>query len=244
MLYRIAICDDEISQIKNISDYLTRFSIKTDTEFQIERFTSGNELLKKYYNEKSPFDILFLDMEMPGRNGIETAEEIRRIPDRNVLIAFITSYPEYMQDSFDVQASQYFTKPVSYELFEQKLEKMLDYINGLETNITVLSQKSGETILYLDDIICIEANRNSNLIITTQNEEIVIKGKINNYEKELANKYFISIHRSCLANMKYIRKFNADSLEFSTGKIVPVSRRKLSEIKEAFSKYMVMRYKR
>ena len=218
MLYRIAICDDEISQIKNISDYLTRFSIKTDTEFQIERFTSGNELLKKYYNEKSPFDILFLDMEMPGRNGIETAEEIRRIPDRNVLIAFITSYPEYMQDSFD--------------------------INGLETNITVLSQKSGETILYLDDIICIEANKNSNLIITTQNEEIVIKGKINNYEKELANKYFISIHRSCLANMKYIRKFNADSLEFSTGKIVPVSRRKLSEIKEAFSKYMVMRYKR
>ena len=149
-----------------------------------------------------------------------------------------------MQDSFDVQASQYFTKPVSYELFEQKLEKMLDYINGLETNITVLSQKSGETILYLDDIICIEANKNSNLIITTQNEEIVIKGKINNYEKELANKYFISIHRSCLANMKYIRKFNADSLEFSTGKIVPVSRRKLSEIKEAFSKYMVMRYKR
>lgn len=244
MLYRIAICDDEISQIKNISDYLTRFSIKTDTEFQMERFTSGNELLKKYYNEKSPFDILFLDMEMPGRNGIETAEEIRRIPDRNVLIAFITSYPEYMQDSFDVQASQYFTKPVSYELFEQKLEKMLDYINGLETNITVLSQKSGETILYLDDIICIEANKNSNLIITTQNEEIVIKGKINNYEKELANKYFISIHRSCLANMKYIRKFNADSLEFSTGKIVPVSRRKLSEIKEAFSKYMVMRYKR
>lgn len=244
MLYRIAICDDEISQIKNISDYLTRFSIKTDTEFQIERFTSSNELLKKYYNEKSPFDILFLDMEMPGRNGIETAEEIRRIPDKNVLIAFITSYPEYMQDSFDVQASQYFTKPVSYELFEQKLEKMLDYINGLETNITVLSQKSGETILYLDDIICIEANKNSNLIITTQNEEIVIKGKINNYEKELANKYFISIHRSCLANMKYIRKFNADSLEFSTGKIVPVSRRKLSEIKEAFSKYMVMRYKR
>ena len=244
MLYRIAICDDEINQIKNISDYLTRFSIKTDTEFQIERFTSSNELLKKYYNEKSPFDILFLDMEMPGRNGIETAEEIRRIPDRNVLIAFITSYPEYMQDSFDVQASQYFTKPVSYELFEQKLEKMLDYINGLETNITVLSQKSGETILYLDDIICIEANKNSNLTITTQNEEIVIKGKINNYEKELANKYFISIHRSCLANMKYIRKFNADSLEFSTGKIVPVSRRKLSEIKEAFSKYMVMRYKR
>ncbi len=244
MLYRIAICDDEISQIKNISDYLTRFSTKTDTEFQIERFTSGNELLKKYYNEKSPFDIIFLDMEMPGRNGIETAEEIRRIPDRNVLIAFITSYPEYMQDSFDVQASQYFTKPISYELFEQKLKKMLSYIGELETNITVISQKSGEIILHLDDIVCFEAVKKTGVVITTNKDEMIIKGKLTDFEDELANKYFISIHRLCIANMKYIRKFNADSLEFSTGKIVPVSRRKLSEIKDAFSKYMVMRYKR
>lgn len=46
LLYRIAICDDEISQIKNISDFLTRFSVKTDIEFLIERFSDGNELLK------------------------------------------------------------------------------------------------------------------------------------------------------------------------------------------------------
>ena len=239
MLYRIAICDDELSQIKIVEDYLTRFSIKTDTEFHIERFSSGNELLKKYYNEKSPFD-----MEMPGRNGIETAEEIRKIPDRNVIIAFITSYPEYMQDSFDVQASQYLTKPISYELFEQKLEKMLAYIGELETNITVISQKNGEIILHLDDIVCIESEKRTGVVITTNKDEITIKGKLAYFEKELADKYFISIHRTCLANMKYIRKFNADSLEFSTGKIVSVSRRRLSEIKEAFSKYMVMRYKR
>lgn len=56
MLYRISICDDELSQIKIVEDYLTRFSIKTETEFHIEKFSSGNELLKKYYNEKSPFD--------------------------------------------------------------------------------------------------------------------------------------------------------------------------------------------
>lgn len=244
MLYRIAICDDEVSQIKNISDYLTRFSVKTEIEFKIERYTSGNDLLKKYYNERSPFDILFLDMEMPGRSGIETAEEIRRLPDRNVLISFITSYPEYMQDSFDVQASQYLTKPVSYELFEEKLEKMLRYICDLETNITVISQKSGETILYLDDIICIEANKSSNLVITTVNGQIDIKGRLLDYENELSEKSFIKLHRSCLANMRYIKRFNADSLEFSNGKSVPVSRRRLSEIKEAFAKYTVMRVKK
>lgn len=244
MLYKIAICDDELSQIKIISDYLTRFSIKTDIEFHVERFSCGNDLLKKYYNEKSPFDIIFLDMEMPEQNGIETAEKIRNLPDRNVLIAFITSYPQYMQDSFDVQASQYLTKPVSYELFEDKLDKMLLYIGELETNITVISQKSGEIVLHLDDIVCIESDKTANLVITTNKENIAVNGRLKDFESELSDKYFINIHRSCLANMKYIKKFNADSLEFSTGKIVPVSRRKLSEIKDAFSKYMVMRYKR
>ena len=112
-------------------------------------------------------------MEMPGRNGIETAEEIRRIPDRNVLIAFITSYPEYMQDSFDVQASQYFTKPISYGLFEQKLKKMLSYIGELETNITVISQKIGEIILHLDDIVCFEAVKKTGVVITTNKDEMI-----------------------------------------------------------------------
>ncbi len=244
MLYKIAICDDELSQTKIISEHLARFSVKTDIEFNVERYTNGRELLKKYYNERSPFDILFLDVEMPGMNGIEVAEKIRAVPDRNVMIAFITSYPEYMQESFDVQASQYLSKPVSYELFEEKLKKMLAYIGELETNITVISQKSGETILYLDDIVCIETDKKTNLVVITANGEIVIKGKLAEYENELADKYFISVHRSCLANMRYIKKFNADTLEFSTGKTVPVSRRRLAEIKEAFSKYMTMRYKR
>ena len=244
MLFKIAICDDEEKQIKIIEDYLTKFSVKTNVEFIIERFTSSELLLKKYFNETSPFDILFLDMEMPVHNGMEIAKMIRNIPDRNVLISFVTSYPEYMQDSFDVQASQYFTKPVSYDLFEEKIRNMIMFICETETNITVVSQKKGEIVIHLDDVVCIETSKPSGLIVTNVKEEIFIKGKLSDYEKELSDKYFINVHRTCLANMRYIKRFNSDSLEFSTGKTVNVSRRRLNEIKEAFSRYMVMRYKR
>lgn len=244
MKYRVAICDDEQSQTEVISNYLTRFSMKTDIEFKTERFSNGVELLKRYDCERYPFDIIVLDMEMPGRSGLETAEEIRRLPDRNVAIFFITSYPEYMQDSFDVQAATYLIKPVSYEVFEQKLERIITYLGGLSTNITVVSKKCGEMILHLEDIVCIETNKQSGLTITTNNNSLDVKGAICDFERELADKYFVSIHRSCLANMRYIRKFNSDSLEFSTGKTVSVSRRRLYAVKDAFSKYMVMRYKR
>ena len=243
MMYNIAICDDDRKTIDIIKEYLDKFSIQTENEFNIREFISGEKLLNVYYNERSPFDVLFLDMEMPGKNGIETAKEIRKIPDRDVLIAFITSYPEYMQDSFDVtiQASQYLTKPVDYDLFSEKMKKMLSYINDLDTNIIVVSDKGNDVVLHLEDIVCIETDKSSSLIVNTVKGDISVKGPLSKFEKMLSDKYFISVHRTCLANMRYIRRFNIFSLEFSTGKTVPVSRRRMGEIKEAFAKYMVVR---
>jgi DNA-binding LytR/AlgR family response regulator len=247
MLYSAAICDDESNQIKIIDGYLMRFSMKTNIEFTVKRFSCGEDLVKHCADKANAmFDIIFLDVEMKGLNGIQTAEKIRALPERNVLIAFITNYPEYMQDSFDVQASQYFTKPLTYELFEEKLRKMLNYLSELETNITVFSLKEGEIVLHLEDIVCFETEKKPklNLLITTTSEELIVKGRIADFENSLKDKYFISVHRSVLANMRYIKRFNAETVEFTTGKVSPLSRRKAVEIKDAFSRYMVMRYKR
>lgn len=175
---------------------------------------------------------------MPDIKGLDVAAAIRELPDRNVSIAFVTSYPEYMQDSFDVQASQYIIKPVVYEQLAKKLDIILKCINASYTNIKVISEKSGERVLYLDDVICIETEKSSKLIVTTISETFLITAKLSDLAKELSDKDFISVHRTCLANMKYIRKFNADSLEFTSGKTVNLSRRRLPEVKELFSKYV------
>ncbi len=243
MTFKIGICDDEISQVQIISDYLEKFSFKTDVEFLIDRFTDNNMLLKKYLNVKSPFHILFLDMEMPVRNGVELAQEIRKIPDQNVLIVFITNYPEYMQDSFDVQASQYFTKPISYELFEEKLSKLLSIIVNSEQNVVVLTSNGSSIVVNINDIVCIETMKKKGLKITTIGGEFFTIEKLSTFENMLGGKHFIAVHRTCIANMRHIFKFNSDYLEFTNGKTVSVSRRKLPEIKNAFSKYTVMRYK-
>lgn len=247
MLLKAALCDDEPEQLRKLSDYLTAFSVQTDIEFRTDRFLSGDALLKAY-TAPSDYDIVFLDMEMPGAGGIETAEKIRALPDRNVLIVFITSYPEYMQDSFDVQASYYLTKPLSYEIFSDKLKRMIGLISDLQTNLAVVSRKDGEIVLHLDDIICFETIKSyttkSDLLVTTVTEEFAIKGKIAEMEKKLKDRYFISIHRSALVNMKYIRRFNANTVELTNGKILEASRRKLPEIKSVFSRYMVVRYRK
>lgn len=238
MTYTVAVCDDDQTQIDILKNNLIRYSIDTDIDFFIDEYISGELLIEKYKSLKSPYDIIFLDMEMPDIKGLDVAAAIRELPDRNVSIAFVTSYPEYMQDSFDVQASQYIIKPVVYEQLAKKLDIILKCINASYTNIKVISEKSGERLLYLDDVICIETEKSSKLIVTTISETFLITAKLSDLAKELSDKDFISVHRTCLANMKYIRKFNADSLEFTSGKTVNLSRRRLPEVKELFSKYV------
>lgn len=238
MTYTVAVCDDEQTQIDILKNNLIKYSIDTDIEFFIDEYISGELLIEKYKSVKSPYDIIFLDMEMPDIKGLDVAAAIRELPDRNVSIAFVTSYPEYMQDSFDVQTSQYIIKPVVYEQLAKKLDIILKCINASYTNIKVISEKNGERVLYLDDVICIETEKSSKLLVTTISETFLITAKLSDLAKELSDKDFISVHRTCLANMKYFRKFNSDSLEFTSGKIVNLSRRRQSEVKELFSKYV------
>lgn len=238
MAYTVAVCDDEQTQIDILKNNLIKYSIDTDIEFFIDEYISGELLIEKYKSVKSPYDIIFLDMEMPDIKGLDVAAAIRELPDRNVSIAFVTSYPEYMQDSFDVQTSQYIIKPVVYEQLAKKLDIILKCINASYTNIKVISEKNGERVLYLDDVICIETEKSSKLLVTTISETFLITAKLSDLAKELSDKDFISVHRTCLANMKYFRKFNFDSLEFTSGKIVNLSRRRQSEVKKMFSKYV------
>lgn len=238
MTYTVAVCDDEQTQIDILKNNLIKYSIDTDIEFFIDEYISGELLIEKYKSVKSPYDIIFLDMEMPDIKGLDVAAAIRELPDRNVSIAFVTSYPEYMQDSFDVQTSQYIIKPVVYEQLAKKLDIILKCINASYTNIKVISEKNGERVLYLDDVICIETEKSSKLLVTTISETFLITAKLSDLAKELSDKDFISVHRTCFANMKYFRKFNSDSLEFTSGKIVNLSRRRQSEVKKLFPKYV------
>ena len=205
MTYTVAVCDDEQTHIDILKNNLIKYSIDTDIEFFIDEYISGELLIEKYKSVKSPYDIIFLDMEMPDIKGLDVATAIRELPDRNVSIAFVTSYPEYMQDSFDVQTSQYIIKPVVYEQLAKKLDIILKCINASYTNIKVISEKNGERVLYLDDVICIETEKSSKLLVTTISETFLITAKLSDLAKELSDKDFISVHRTCLANMKYFR---------------------------------------
>ncbi len=124
MIYKIAICDDEPDILSLLNSFLVRISIETDIDFDVHHFKSGNELLTSY-NYAHSFDIIFLDIEMNGFNGIETAIQIRNIPDDEVEIVILTYHSKYFKGGFKIHAFDYLIKPLSYSNFSKTINSII-----------------------------------------------------------------------------------------------------------------------
>ncbi len=113
MEYKIAVCDDCVSDADYLEMLVMRWAEKVRGQVRILKFNSARTLLFHYEEEKD-FDILLLDIEMDGQNGVELAKEIRRNNDV-VQIVFITGFPDYMDQGYEVDALHYLLKPVCEE---------------------------------------------------------------------------------------------------------------------------------
>ncbi|AWB43764.1 DNA-binding response regulator [Paenibacillus sp. CAA11] len=245
-MLRIAICDDEAAYLARYKELLLKFEMHTDYTFHTEVFSTGEALLEYYeQHRENSFHILLLDIEMPGLSGLETARRIRQLPDHDVSIVFLTGYPEYVLDSFDVQASQYLIKPVDYELFEQKMNMLCGHIMSSNSRFLVV-KSSGETrAIKCSDIICIENAKGRNkgcLAITTCSSRYTVRDTLRSITDKLPEQ-FVTIHRSAIVNMAHIRRFTAELVEMSDGSVIPVGRSKLQHFKTSYTGYLIKEFK-
>lgn len=242
MLLRIAYCDDEPQNGKKIEDYIKQLMIQIDDEIKYDFYVSGMVLLEKIKMDPTCYDVIFLDMEMPQMNGLDLADSIRKVSSNDILITYLTSYPEYMQQSFGVQPFQYLLKPVSFEQFKKEVLRTVAYIRKDDRNVLAVDIDTGvEMVLRLKDIVSMEKQKGSSVIEITLEKDIMnVRGNISDYEAMLLENNFIKINRSCIVNMKYIHSFFKQEIHMTNGKKVVMSRRKVSEVKERFTRFLVL----
>ena len=229
---KFAIVDDEKKATDLIETYIARFMTENHFEIQTSVFHNPENFLEAYTKD---YDLVFLDVEMPGLNGIETAKELRRM-DGNVVIMFITNMAQYAIHGYEVEAVDYVLKPLSYADFAMKVQKALRYIARNEDANVKLCTKDGMIHLAVSDIYYIEV-RSHYLIYHTTREEYMVRGVMKETEEQFSKYHFARCSHGYLINLKYVQSVNGNIVTVA-GEEITLSRSKKNDFMEAFARYI------
>ena len=226
---KIAICDDEIEIGEQIKDLIR--SQKTDC--RIEFYSSGEELLAS----EVVFDIIFLDIQMEGMDGLSTARQLRRKTD--ALLIFITGIREAVFDAFDVSAFHYLLKPVDQEKFGEVFRRAVEVYRAGRQEPLVIRTGGRSLTLERKDILYLESRgrKVENHRKADPAEIIEIYANMDVLEEQLGEDFY-RCHRGYLVNLAYIRDYDRESIGLRNGEIICLSRRKYDEFVKAYMHYL------
>lgn len=233
---RIAICDDE----KSIRELIGNKVKEQYPEAEIVFYQSGEELL---LSDKHA-DILFLDIQMSGIDGMETARELRK-KDKKVILIFVTAVEEYVFQAFDVKAFHYIVKPIHHEKFSTILQKAVNEWKlqdidekAPEERYVLINNRGVHMKVAIDEIVYAEVF-NRKVVIHKLNEEIEYYGKMSDLES-IAGDNFFRPHRAYLVNFKYVEKYDATTIYLEKGTVL-MAKLKFPEFVKKYMKYLQKR---
>ena len=239
------IIDDEPNAVKHLALLLEEHCSNVKIAGIAHSAAEGIELIKQ-----SKPDLILLDIEMPGADGFEM---LRRIPERDFDVIFITAYNDYAINAFKVSAVDYVLKPINMLKLKTAIDRVYDnhfkqkgsykkydvLMENLQSKIPdkiVIASTEGMEFINVKDIIRIEGERNYSRIFTTDGKAIVTSKNLMEYQRMLTHKYFFRPHKSYIINILHIKHFNhrtrSGELTMTDGSVIIVSRDKKSDFLE------------
>ncbi len=241
---KIAVVEDENVHAVMMVRLLKEWFKGSDIKSEILVFSSAESFLFEWENNKV-WDVLFIDIQMPGINGIELAKSIRK-ESKNLAIVFVTGITDYMQDGYEVEALHYLVKPVDSAKVSYCMERASEIFNSeKKKNIVLLEAEditggveSGQVILRLspEDIFFMEASAH-NTEIHTRDKLYRIRAGIGLTGKRFSQDMFVLCHRSFIVNLMYVSSIGKSEVTLDDGRKVPMSKRCAGAVRESFIKF-------
>lgn len=222
-MVKIAVCDDEYIFSELIAEKIETEMQKYDMLYKIDKYTSGLELLAQH--EINPYDIIFLDIEMPGIDGFEAITQLRSIKS-DILVIYITNhsglvYPSYQYRPFELIAKRDFTSKIG-EIIKSAINELR---NIRELNSYYAVERYGHSqLIYKSHIIYAKAIHHG-VKLYTLDGVFNVRKTLRQLSNELNSDYLILCHRSYLINMQQVLEAHEDNLILSNGIKLPISRR-------------------
>lgn len=230
ILMEIAIVDDE----KIICDEIKKRIKKIKPCCHADEYARGEDLLfaDKLYN------IVFLDIQLEGRNGIDIAEELQQ-KSENTIVIFVTGIKDYVFQAFDVAAFHYLLKPIDAEKFEEvflRAWREAEKRKGKETGLLLVRTRNRTFPLPKGSIFYVES-RGKKAEIHTARETVSMYASLNSLQAELGEGFYRS-HRGYLVNMAYVSEYYHDSILLTNGERVYMAKEKYQEFVREYMHYL------
>lgn len=235
-MIKLAFCDDERSELEHIGRLLDEYCAERNCAIDRISFQSPLELLAEI-ERGVRFDVLLLDMLMPGETGINVASEIRKY-DTNVKIIFLTSSAEFAVQSYAVGAYFYQLKPVRKEDFFRLMDSVLAACEKEQQNSMILRCRDGITRVELPQVEYCEVIHRTLFIHLTNGNVLESSGSLDELCRQL-EPYgdFLRPHRSYMVNLKHVKTLSYRGIMMSCLTQIPIPRGKYNEIKDAYLEY-------
>lgn len=231
-MLNIAICDDEKEFCHKLENILHEIVEQEKIQVDIDVYRSGNELIRELQKDEICYDMIFLDIEMEGMDGLMTAKELRK-QDEITLLIYVTGHTSYAIEAFEVQPFRFVVKPINEDIVYQCFMKAYEKIMSGNFYFHYKYKRDYYKIL-VSNILYFESEKRIIWIHLKDGTVRKVYDKLNNIERQMekGKVEFYRIHKSFLVNSQYIIRKAHDHMELVDGTVLDISedrRKKMSE---------------
>lgn len=239
-MLHIAVCDEEEYYRKSLKEFVSDHLKEKGILCQVDMFCSGEELLLPGIGV-TKYTAVFLDINLPGINGMAAAKKIRNM-SRKIFIVFVTASWDYVLEGYKVSATRYLIKNSNCKLFRSSIDECMESIID-EMNYTVVREafgfREGNREISLERLLYVESDLHK-LIFYVMEESLKIYtmyDTLGRIEKRLEGNNFFRLHQSYLVNLKFVSSISRYKAVLANGTELAIPKARYMQVKKAFAAY-------
>ncbi|WP_321971009.1 LytTR family DNA-binding domain-containing protein [Paratractidigestivibacter sp.] len=234
-MYQVMMIEDDDRAADDLTALIKRYGAERKIEFSVTRHATAIPLIKSHRS----YDLVFMDIDLPGINGMEAAELLRTY-DPTVPLIFVTNLAQYAVHGYQVDALDFIVKPVSYYHFSMRMDKAMRAIARNRREHVTVTTRGGVRVVPCAEIVYVETQAHDliyRLVGDKGDEPLRVRGSLSALEEELGGA-FLRISSGCIVNMDHIRAMQSGTLLMDNGDTLYASRAKKKAALETFADYL------
>ena len=228
----VAIVEDSTAEAELLRSYFARFTREHGVDFTLTCFASGEEFLNKY---RPAYDLVLMDIGLPGHNGMETAAALRE-RDRSVTLILVTNMAQFAVKGYEVDAFDFVVKPVGYSNFALKLQRALNKLDTRRDSEVLVTLSDSMVRLSASQIKYIEISGHR-MVYHTTDGELYAYGNLKEVEASLGGGMFARCNNCYLVNLNYVRAVQGHTVTVGTDEL-QISRPRRKAFIQALNDYL------